>query len=165
MRRLAILLLGLALAACGRDPAGPTPPEELTFAPELGVILSEMTRTSTGLYYQDVAVGDSMVAAGGDSITVHYTGWLHNGQQFDTSRGGDPITFAIGVGSLIAGWEEGIPGMKLGGKRKLVVPSQLAYGSQGRWDYYYGRWIIPPDATLVFEVELLGVRKPEAEAE
>jgi peptidylprolyl isomerase len=144
------LAVVLSLAACGDDgPAGPKDPTELEFAPELGVDLARMTKTSSGLYYQDVLVGDGDEAVQGGWVTVHYTGWLHNGTEFDSSRDGEPARFNLS--NLILGWREGIPGMRVGGKRKLVVPPHLGYGSTGAGG------VIPPNATLVFDIELLGV--------
>ena len=89
-------------------------------------------------------------------MSVHYTGWLENGTQFDSSRGldrGQPLEFPIGVGRVIKGWDEGVMTMKVGGKRKLIIPPDLGYGASGA-----GRGRIPPNSTLIFEVELLGVR-------
>jgi FKBP-type peptidyl-prolyl cis-trans isomerase len=88
----------------------------------------------------------------GSTVEVHYTGRLVDGKQFDSSRGGEPLSFAIGQGMVIAGWDEGIAGMKVGGKRLLVIPPALGYGDAGTGG------VIPPGATLVFDVELLGVR-------
>jgi FKBP-type peptidyl-prolyl cis-trans isomerase len=144
--------VGLLLAgvACGDDgPTGPIDPTELDFAPALGVELDQMTKTSSGLYYQDLVVGTGDEAVPGGSVTVHYTGWLHDGTQFDSSVGGDPASFSLG--EVIAGWSEGVPGMRVGGTRKLVIPPHLGYGSSG----FAG--VIPPNATLVFDIELLGV--------
>lgn len=139
----------LAVSACGGDSStGPKDPTELEFDPALGVNLDQMTKTSSGLYWQDLVVGDGAEAEVGGWVTVHYTGWLHSGTQFDSSLGGDPIRFNLN--QVIPGWGEGVPGMKVGGKRKLVVPSHLGYGSSGRGP-------IPPNATLVFDVELVGV--------
>jgi len=88
----------------------------------------------------------------GDDVVVHYVGWLTNGQQFDSSRARrDPLDFALGAGDVIKGWDQGIEGMRTGGKRKLTIPAELAYGDKGCGG------VIPPDATLVFEVELLEI--------
>jgi FKBP-type peptidyl-prolyl cis-trans isomerase len=93
------------------------------------------------------------------NVTVQYTGWLIDGTEFDSSRqpGRSPFTFQLGVAGVIAGWDEGLQGMKVGGKRKLIIPSDLAYGPSGQTDPNTGATVIPPDATLVFAVELLKV--------
>jgi FKBP-type peptidyl-prolyl cis-trans isomerase len=143
--------MGLLLAgvACwGSDATGPKDPTELDFDPALGVNLDLMTKTSSGLYWQDLVVGDGDEAVAGGFVTVHYTGWLPSGARFDTSVGGDPIRFDLDA--VIPGWAEGVPGMKVGGKRKLVIPPHLGYGPSGKGP-------IPPNATLVFDIELLGV--------
>ena len=126
-------------------------PASLRFAPSLHVNLAAMTRTASGLYYRDLAEGHGAQADGRTAV-VHYTGWLANGKRFDTSRGGQPFTFSVGAGEVIAGWDEGVAGMRVGGRRLLVVPPGLGYGAQGADD------AIPPNATLVFDVELIDVR-------
>lgn len=109
--------------------------------------------TTSGLQYQDLAVGDGDEAVAGQNVQVHYTGWLKsNGEKFDSSLDrGQPFKFALGAGMVIRGWDEGVQGMRVGGKRKLVIPPDLGYGSRGAGG------VIPPGATLVFEVELLKV--------
>jgi len=104
------------------------------------------------LVIQDLVVGTGREAKKGDAVEVHYTGWLTDGKKFDSSAGRGPFSFDLGAGQVIAGWDRGVAGMKVGGKRKLTVPPELGYGSRG----FPG--VIPPQATLVFEVELLGVR-------
>ena len=149
-----VLATGAVLSglACGADSTGPVDPTELTFHHSLGVDLSQMTRTSSGLYYQDLVVGTGAVAQSGMTVTVHYTGWLHTGEKFDSSVDrGTPSTFPLS--EVIPGWQEGVPGMRVGGKRKLVVPYQLGYGAAGLPP------AIPPFATLVFDIELLGVEE------
>jgi FKBP-type peptidyl-prolyl cis-trans isomerase FkpA len=109
-----------------------------------------MPTTQSGLQYEDLADGDGAAARSGQTVTVHYTGWLTNGRKFDSSLDrGDPFTFNLGQGQVIAGWDEGVEGMKVGGKRKLTIPPDLGYGPWGAGG------VIPPNATLVFEVELL----------
>ena len=108
--------------------------------------------TASGLMIEELAAGDGAAAKSGDQVTVHYTGWLTNGRKFDSSHDRrDPFSFSLGRGNVIAGWDEGVAGMKIGGKRKLTIPPELGYGARGAGG------VIPPNATLVFEVELLGV--------
>lgn len=112
-----------------------------------------MPTTPSGLQFDDLLAGQGAVARAGDFVTVHYTGWLTNGRKFDSSLDrGDPFSFHLGQGQVIAGWDEGVQGMQIGGKRKLTIPPDLGYGRYGAGG------VIPPDATLVFEVELLGVQ-------
>ena len=116
------------------------------------------TTTPSGLIIDDVVVGAGKTAAKGQTVSVHYTGWLDNngnkGAKFDSSRDrNEPFTFPLGRGQVIKGWEQGVAGMKVGGKRKLTIPPDLGYGARGAGG------VIPPNATLLFEVELLGVEK------
>lgn len=108
--------------------------------------------TESGLQYEELTVGEGAEAKAGDNVTVHYTGWLTDGQKFDSSKDrNQPFQFSLGAGMVIRGWDEGVQGMKIGGVRKLTIPAQLGYGARGAGG------VIPPNATLVFEVELLGV--------
>jgi FKBP-type peptidyl-prolyl cis-trans isomerase len=110
------------------------------------------TTTPSGLRYVDLVQGTGASPATGDRVQVHYTGWLESGTKFDSSVDrGQPFVFPLGEGRVIRGWDEGVASMKVGGKRRLVIPAHLGYGDRGA-----GR-VIPPGATLVFEVELLGV--------
>jgi FKBP-type peptidyl-prolyl cis-trans isomerase len=113
-----------------------------------------MTRiTDTGLHIDDTRIGDGAVATAGQTVSVHYTGWLENGTKFDSSKDrDDPFNFRLGAGSVIRGWDEGVAGMKVGGVRRLTIPPQLGYGDRGAGG------VIPPKATLVFEVELLAIQ-------
>jgi peptidylprolyl isomerase len=112
-----------------------------------------LTRTASGLQYRDDTEGSGPEARAGDRVSVHYTGTLEDGTKFDSSRDrGSPFEFRLGEGRVIRGWEEGVAGMKVGGRRILVIPPELGYGSRGAGN------VIPPNSTLVFDVELLGVR-------
>ncbi|MGE4242309.1 FKBP-type peptidyl-prolyl cis-trans isomerase [Ramlibacter sp.] len=116
-----------------------------------------MTTTPSGLQYEDEAVGSGPEAKSGQSVRVHYTGWLYDkgvqGKKFDSSRDrNDPFEFSLGAGMVIRGWDEGVAGMKVGGKRTLIIPPELGYGARGAGG------VIPPNATLKFDVELLGAR-------
>ncbi|WP_371929866.1 FKBP-type peptidyl-prolyl cis-trans isomerase [Uliginosibacterium sp. 31-16] len=114
--------------------------------------MSNSTTTASGLIYEDLVVGNGEAAQAGRSVQVHYTGWLTTGEKFDSSVDRDePFGFPLGGGHVIPGWDEGVQGMLVGGKRKLTIPSHLAYGEEGAGG------VIPPNATLVFEVELLGI--------
>ncbi|MCK9285029.1 MAG: FKBP-type peptidyl-prolyl cis-trans isomerase [Rhodocyclaceae bacterium] len=109
--------------------------------------------TPSGLIIEDVTLGSGEEAVAGRNVIVHYTGWLSDGQTFDSSRTrNEPFEFALGQRWVIAGWDEGVQGMKVGGTRKLTIPPQLGYGAAGAGG------VIPPNATLIFEVELLGLR-------
>jgi FKBP-type peptidyl-prolyl cis-trans isomerase FkpA len=113
--------------------------------------MAEVT-TSTGLKYEDLVEGKGDSATTGQSVNVHYTGWLMDGNKFDSSKDrGEPFSFTLGKGAVIKGWDEGVQGMKVGGKRKLTIPAHLGYGSRGAGG------VIPPNATLIFEVELLNI--------
>ena len=114
--------------------------------------MAEIT-TASGLVYEDTVVGEGAEAKAGQQVRVHYTGWLTNGSKFDSSKDrNDPFEFSLGMRQVIGGWDEGVQGMKIGGTRKLTIPPQLGYGARGAGG------VIPPNATLVFEVELLGIR-------
>lgn len=107
--------------------------------------------TASGLIIEELTVGTGAEAAAGQYVSVHYTGWLTDGSKFDSSKDrGDPFEFPLGAGHVIRGWDEGVQGMKVGGSRKLTIPPDLGYGPRGAGG------VIPPNATLVFEVELLG---------
>lgn len=114
--------------------------------------MADSVTTASGLQYEDITVGDGESPQSGQRVSVHYTGTLTDGKKFDSSRDrGNPFSFTIGRGAVIKGWDEGVMTMKVGGRRTLTIPGDLAYGPQG----YPG--VIPPNATLVFDVELLGV--------
>lgn len=144
------LLLVAALVACA---TGFTHPREVTYDPRLEVDLDAMTETSSGLFYRAISEGAGDAAGRGDEVTIHYVGFLPDGTLFENSLAeGEPITFRIGGRQVIRGWEEAVEGMRPGGRRQLVIPPELAYGGQGLGD------VIPPDAVLVFEIQLVDVR-------
>ena len=128
-----------------------------TFAEEKKMSTNEaagqVVKTESGLQYIDLVVGTGRQAELGDTATVHYTGWLADGRKFDSSVDRkEPFSFRVGAGQVIKGWDEGVGTMKVGGKRKLTIPPQLGYGARGAGN------VIPPNATLTFDVELLGLR-------
>lgn len=135
-----VLMLALFLGACQSPSSGPTASNTLT-------------TTSSGLQYQEITVGTGATPQTDQTVSVHYTGWLADGKKFDSSVDrGQPLQFVLGRGQVIKGWDEGVATMKVGGKRKLIIPPALAYGSTG-----FGG-VIPPNATLTFEVQLLGIK-------
>lgn len=148
---LVSLCLLFAVAACGDSRSGD--PAQVTYASSLGVDLGAMTRSESGLYTQDLTVGTGAEALVNRNLQVNYSGWLPDGRLFDTSlaTGRTPFAFTLGRGRVIAGWDEGLVGMKVGGKRRLVLPSSLGYGEQGTDG-------IPPHSVLIFDVELLSAR-------
>lgn len=155
--RRAVLASALACWGCaggrGSSPAAPAPydPESITFAAELAVDLAAMEVTPLGLYLQDLTVGEGFTAQRNSLVTLHYVGYLPDGTVFDSSLGGEPIRFRLGGNEVIRGWNLGVSGMKRGGVRRLVIRPSLGYRAQAR-----GR--IPPNTTLVFDVQLLDVR-------
>lgn len=129
------------------EPGPPPPPEAPTKVEE-----ADFTTTDSGLKYYDFEEGSGPSPETGQVTTVHYTGWLEDGTMFDSSlMRGQPFSFPVGAGQVIPGWDEGVASMKVGGKRQLVIPADLAYGENGAGG------VIPPNATLIFEVELLGI--------
>jgi FKBP-type peptidyl-prolyl cis-trans isomerase len=144
---LAVVVVAAVAAGCHRGGASKG------FSAALGVDTTKMTKAPSGFWYADVAPGQGDSAGAGRTVTVHYTGWLPDGTKFDSSRDrGEPFAFTLGAGQVISGWDEGVKGMKVGGRRKLVLPPQLAYGDVGAPP------AIPPNATLVFDVEVLKVQ-------
>ena len=146
MFKITLYLAIFALAAAALTPkvsadSGPTK------------VTGDGTKTADGLQYWDIKVGTGPTAEKGQTVKVHYTGWLTNGQKFDSSVDrGQPFVFHLGAGQVIKGWDEGVAGMKVGGKRQLRIPPDLGYGARGAGG------VIPPNATLIFDVELLGVQ-------
>jgi peptidylprolyl isomerase len=146
---LTIVIAAAAAAAAGCHRGGASK----GFSASLGVDTTKMTKASSGFWYADIAPGQGDSAVAGRTVTVHYTGWLPDGTKFDSSRDrGEPFAFTLGAGQVISGWDEGVKGMKVGGRRKLVLPPQLGYGDVGAPP------AIPPNATLVFDVEVLKVQ-------
>lgn len=144
---LAILLL----AVFPSERPAQTPEKEPSA--KAAVAASRTVTTPSGLKYADLVVGTGPMPKVGNTVTVHYTGWLTNGKKFDSSiDGNQPFNFVLGRGQVIKGWDEGVASMRLGGKRKMTIPPALAYGARG----YPG--VIPPNATLVFEVRLLKIK-------
>ena len=117
--------------------------------------MSDQVTTDSGLVYEDLVVGEGKQATGlGQTAIVHYTGWLEDGTEFDSSvKRNDPFSFPLGAGMVIKGWDEGVATMKVGGKRKLWIPPELGYGERG-----FGK-VIPPNSKLIFEVELLDIKQ------
>ncbi len=161
----AAALLVLSAAGCAHTNSSPkstqttsTPPAQPAPAPATAGIpavpagAQAPVTTASGLTYQDFVVGTGAQPSPGKMVTVHYTGWLTNGTKFDSSRDrGQPFGFTIGQGQVIRGWDEGVMSMKVGGQRRLTIPAALGYGANGAGG------VIPPNATLVFDVELLAV--------
>lgn len=140
-----ITLAALALGAAACTKKEETKPAETTAASTGGQNVTE-------LKIEDLKVGTGAEAVAGKTVSVHYTGWLTNGTKFDSSVDrGTPFKFPLGAGRVIQGWDKGVAGMKVGGKRKLTIPPQMGYGERGAGG------VIPPNATLIFDVELLGV--------
>ncbi len=155
-----LIVLPLALAACGGDENGPADaevvlqdPAQISYASSLGVDLSAMQLQSSGLYLRDLEDGTGDPTVAGDVMVVHYSGWINDGTLFDSSHnaGREPFTLVAGSGGVIAGWQEGLVGMRVEGLRQLVIPPQLAYGVQSPSP------LIPAGSVLIFEVELLEV--------
>jgi len=149
LRFVLLACAGLLVAACGREATAP-----MAAAPAVAGVAA--------LQVKDLVQGDGAAAVAGSRVTVHYTGWLYDpaqpeakGRKFDSSHdSGRPFSFELGARQVIAGWDEGVQGMKTGGQRELVIPAALAYGGRGAGG------VIPPGATLVFDVELLAVESP-----
>lgn len=148
MQRFVLLALSLVLSSCGGSDV-PRTIENTTFASGLGVDLAASTKTPHGEYIRDLAAGTGATLAAGQMVSAHYTGYLPDGTIFDSNVGHDPYSFQLGAGLVIAGWDEGLVGAKVGGVRQLVIPPELGYGPGG-----YPAAGIPPSAILVFAVQI-----------
>ncbi len=162
VRSLALVAAAVVIAACNGSNTGTTAvdtnvyttdPATSNYASSLNVTIGSMTKTASGLYYKDLTVGTGATASAGYTARLQYTGWLPNGVAFDSTSARTPnyFEFLINAGKVIKGWDEGVQGMKVGGKRQLVIPPDLGYGSSGSGS-------IPGNAILVFEISLLQVR-------
>lgn len=145
-----VLAIGSSCASLDSTVPNAVPIEQTTFAASLGVDLAASTKLPSGMYIRDLVVGTGAVVNNGQTVTARYTGWLANGGQFDSNQTtGYP--FLLGTGRVIAGWDIGIPGMRVGGKRQLIVPATLGYGSNGNGP-------IPGNAVIVFNVEVVSAQ-------
>ncbi|MFI5246027.1 MAG: FKBP-type peptidyl-prolyl cis-trans isomerase [Gemmatimonadales bacterium] len=150
---IALLVTTAACASAGGGAASESRPMAMIpFASTLDVDLARMTKTPGGVYYRDVEVGTGSVIRGREDVMVHYTGWLTNGVKFDSNTTDDqPLTVPLGRGRAIKGWDEGLAGMRVGGRRQLVIPPELGYGSNRTG-------AIPPDAVLVFDIRVVSAK-------
>lgn len=143
----------MAIAACA--PAAPSEhpsnPTMDNYASSLGIDVSQFEKRSDHILYHDVVVGTGAEAKPGNTVRVTYTGWLPDGEEFDSNVGDAPFQFALGAGQVVQGWDEGLVGMRAGGKRRLLVGSEAGYGREGNGP-------IPPNSSMVFEVEMLSVQ-------
>lgn len=148
----AALALGLLIAGCKQEAAAPPADAQPVATAPAETPTAQPAPTAKGLQMIDLVVGKGPAAKTGDLVTVHYTGWLTDKTKFDSSKDrNEPFTFRLGGGEVIKGWDQGVVGMQVGGKRKLIIPPSLGYGSTGIGP-------IPPNATLIFEVELLKIQ-------
>jgi FKBP-type peptidyl-prolyl cis-trans isomerase len=146
-----LAILGIAFG-CGSANKSNSPSSSSTSSP--AKVSGQPTTTASGLQYWDIVVGTGATAVAGNTVKVHYSGFLTSGEKFDSSRDrGEPFSFPLGAGQVIKGWDDGVAGMKVGGQRQLRIPPALGYGAAGAGG------AIPPNATLIFDVELLGVDK------
>lgn len=150
---LLLLIVAIVIPACSQKEAK-TAAEKTTATEPQAATQAGAVKNPSGLSYTDLVPGKGAAPVSGKTVTVHYTGWLEDGKKFDSSLDrGQPFVFRIGAGEVIPGWDEGVMSMKVGGKRKLFIPAQLGYGAAGAGG------VIPPNANLIFEVELLAVEK------
>ncbi len=150
MRKLLLVAATAAALGCGAE-TGPSGVdiESTTFAAALGIDLAQMTKTASGLYLRDLTQGAGATAAAGSSVSIHYVGWLANGTEFDANNPpSQPFRFSVGAGQVIPGFDEGVRGMKVGGRRQLIIPPSLGYGGAQVGP-------IPPNSILVFRIDLV----------
>ena len=158
VKNILIYIILIAVVAVGirlfiRKGSGPETSPSPTPTPTASPTPVRSETKPSGLKIEDQVVGTGPAAKSGNTVSVHYTGWLENGTKFDSSYDhGQPFSFLLGASQVIKGWDEGVAGMQVGGKRRLTIPASIAYGSQGIGG------VIPPDATLIFEVELLVIQ-------
>lgn len=144
---MAGLVFAITMAAgCGDDMTGPESIEDAEFATSLGINLASMTRTSSGLYYEDLTEGTGEPAVSGQGVLVAYTGWLKDGTEFDSGR----LEFRLGAGQVVPGFDEGVAGMRVGGTRRIIIPPELGYGSRSSGP-------VPADAILIFRIGLVSI--------
>jgi FKBP-type peptidyl-prolyl cis-trans isomerase len=143
----------LAMVGCtSSEPADrPSNPATDSYAASLGINMSQFTKLSDDILYRDLSVGTGTVAAPGMTIRVTYTGWLPNGNEFESNEGESPFQFTLGTGLVVQGWDQGIVGMRAGGKRRLLIGSGAGYGRTGKGD-------IPPNTTMIFDITLLSAQ-------
>jgi FKBP-type peptidyl-prolyl cis-trans isomerase len=154
MTFMVLATLSIAQTAPAKKPVKTANVRPNTKAPSK--VTGDGVKTDAGLQYWDITEGTGKAAKEGDGVRVHYTGWLTTGKKFDSSvDAGRPFTFVLGNGEVIKGWDEGVAGMKVGGKRQLRIPADLGYGENGTPD-----GTIPPNSTLIFDVRLLSVQEP-----
>jgi FKBP-type peptidyl-prolyl cis-trans isomerase len=156
MKKRLLAAAMILVAAVAVAQTAPAKPKVKVVTPNTNAptkVTGDGVKTDSGLQYWEIRVGNGEVAKEGSHVRVHYTGWLTTGRKFDSSvDAGKPFDFTIGNGEVIKGWEEGVAGMKVGGKRQLRIPPELAYGAEGSPP------TIPPNATLIFDIQLLGVQ-------
>lgn len=155
-RKFLVLALTIFTTALGISQTTKRPMHSRPNTKAPSKVTGDGVKTDSGLQYWDIVVGTGKVAKEGDGVRVHYTGWLTNGKKFDSSvDAGRPFTFVLGNGEVIKGWDEGVAGMKVGGKRQLHIPPDLGYGESGTPD-----GTIPPNSPLIFDVQLLSIQDP-----
>jgi FKBP-type peptidyl-prolyl cis-trans isomerase len=149
--RIALMALLLVTACSSGDPVSAIPIETSSFASSLNVDLATSTKLPSGMYIRDITIGSGAIVQPGQTLSMRYSGYLTNGTQFDATGNGAPFTFRLGAGQVIAGWDQGVAGMRVGGKRQLIITPQLGYGAGGSGP-------IPGNSILVFTVEVISAQ-------